>query len=101
VDQAGVRIVDLDGWKTSSIPPDHQAAPGRFVVRRRRLVALAWYGDLFRMGRRPTAGPAGAEGLRSGRTWVCVRDHHNHLVPVDGTRLEPIWAAAASWDCRS
>ncbi|MBN1994651.1 MAG: amidohydrolase family protein [Anaerolineae bacterium] len=103
--QANVRFfVDLDGGWGEEVLQQHldklkAAAPDRFAV----FGGINWsawseHGDGFgewAAGRLRAQVAWGAAGLKIWKPLgLHVRDHHNRLVPIDDSRLDPIWAAA-------
>ena len=105
LDEYNVRtFVDLDGGWGEHILEAHldhfkAAAPERFVV----YGGVAWekwaeHGDKFgewAADRLRQQVARGAEGLKIWKPLgLQVKDQHNKLVPVDDSRLDPLWAVA-------
>lgn len=106
LDAAEVRMyVDLDGGWGEDILNFHldyfkARAPERFQI----FGGVEWakwaeLGDRFpdwAAERLRAQARRGAEGLKIWKPFgLHVKDHHNQLVAVDDTRLDPIWATAA------
>jgi len=106
LDQSDVRVyVDLDGGWGEDILNHHldhfkAAAPERFRI----FGGVDWaawpdHGDNFgewAATRLREQARRGAEGLKIWKPFgLHVRDQHGKLVPVDDTRLDPLWGTAA------
>ncbi|NTV37546.1 MAG: amidohydrolase family protein, partial [Anaerolineaceae bacterium] len=106
LDQAGVYgYVDLDGGWGEDILAKHLARLKTTFPERFRVFGgvnwSAWQekGDGFprwAANRMHAQADMGADGLKIWKLFgLKVRDHHNALVAVDDSRLDPIWEAAA------
>ncbi|MFC1975832.1 amidohydrolase family protein [Chloroflexota bacterium] len=106
LDEAGVQVfVDLDGGWGEDILHQHLdkfkvAATERFLV----FGGVDWstwpkYGNRFgewAAKRLQAQAARGAEGLKIWKPFgLQVRDQNDMLVPIDDTRLDPLWATAA------
>jgi predicted TIM-barrel fold metal-dependent hydrolase len=105
LDQAGVQTyIDLDGGWGEDILHMHldyfkAAAPERFVI----FGGIDWaawpqqgnrFGDWAASRLREQAA-RGAQGLKIWKPFgLQVRDHHDQLVAIDDTRLDPVWITA-------
>jgi len=102
LDRAGVQTyIDLDGGWGEDVLHTHldyfkAAAPERFVI----FGGVDWsawpeqgnrFGEWAASRLREQAA-RGAQGLKIWKPFgLQVRDHHNHLVAIDDTRLDPVW----------
>ena len=105
LDEAGVQVyVDLDGGWGEDVLQKHldyfkKSAPDRFAV----FGGVNWeawpeHGDHFAdwaAERLRLQKKWGAQGLKIWKPFgLSVRDHQGALVPIDDTRLDPIWITA-------